>query len=269
MKILVTGTGRSGTTAYCDTLVQTTVVKQNFNECFNIDDLLIPRDLETDKRLIEGSNTRVDHWWRGKLPIGSKEFLTALDNDNWDIAWRLRPLPNIGHSYYLDYDEDMQYYKKQGLPYDLEEFKEQQAIRWNRLKNIDSWCIKIFRHHGVNNKILEEIINTVDRVDILFRRDRVQQAISLLIADYTLDFHNVTYVNEDKDFFSYRKFEHCVQKIIREEQYFNRQNLYLFGDNIIYYEDLDLTSSTIKKNKYSIRYDLDRCKEIVKKYENT
>lgn len=250
MKILVTGTPRSGTTAYCDTLVQTNVVKQNFNECFNIEDLLIPRDKNTNKILLDGC---------------SEQFLKSLDNFDWDTAWQLRPHHDPNNVYYQDYDENMQIYNKDGLPYKLEELKAQHNIRYDRLKKIDSWCIKIFRHHGVSNKMLEDIINNVNRIDIIFRKDRVQQAISLMIAYKTLNFHNVDYTNEDENFFDYGIFEMYISKTIREEKYL--KDLYLLGNNILYYEDLDLTSSTVKKNKYSIVYDLDRCKEIAKKYD--
>ena len=95
MKILVTGTPRSGTTAYCDTLVQTNVVKQNFNECFNIEDLLIPRDKNTNKVLLDGC---------------SEQFLKSLDNFDWDTAWQLRPHHDSNNVYYQDYDENMQIY---------------------------------------------------------------------------------------------------------------------------------------------------------------
>ena len=261
MKILVTGTPRSGTSAYCRTLYRTNIVKQNFDECLWIEDLIIPRDEHTTKILYKLCN---------------KKFLHCLENFDWDRAWLNKPKSKLDSYYYLDFDNHMHQYRKKELPRSLEDFKAQQLTRWNRLKKINSWSIKLFRFHGVHQNIVEDIKNTVDRIDILFRRDKIQQAISGIIAKEVGSWGYVEYNNKDPNWFDYTKFEQRIKTIIKEENYII-ENFYRKDPatvyvgpitRILYYEDLDLTSSDLlKKNKYSIIYDLDRCKEIVRKYE--
>ena len=250
MRILVTGTPRSGTTAYCDMLFRTNIVKQNFGECLNIEDLLLPRNKHTGAIIYKNC---------------SEKFLYCLEKFDWEGAWLNKPKPE-SDCFYLDCGHNMYYYEKKELPQSIEEFKTQHLVRWDRLKNIDNWCIKYFNYHGVPLDILKDIQHTVDRIDILFRKDKIQQAISGMIAREAGKWGYIEYNNDNPNWFDYKMFERLIEDIIKDENYIKDK---FDSTNILYYEDIDLTSSFEKKNKYSIIYDIDRCKEIVKKYDGT
>jgi hypothetical protein len=243
MKILVAAVPRSGSHAYCSTLP----VKHKLYECMNIEDMLLPR---LDDEMIDFS-------------ICNQLFLDSLDNHNWNLAWHNKPTINSSHTM-LDFDSNMKKIKIQHMP-SLQEFLTSHETRWKNIQKLDNWCIKLIKYQGVPLYILQKIISKADQIIILRRRNKLNQALSIIKSKMTQLWHN----REGEEIVAaaghidYKLFKNiCVD--IKSNDLWVENMFKSDKSEFIYYEDLDLSNSHYTKNKIELIYNLDICKKIIK-----
>jgi NDP-4-keto-2,6-dideoxyhexose 3-C-methyltransferase len=238
MKILIAAGPRTGSHAFC----QTQPVENNLYEIMNIEDCILPR---LDDESIDFS-------------ICSKEFLLAADDRRWETAWDLKPVLSDKHHVLL-LDDNLKKVNSPVYP-DREEFLHAQYIRWEKIKKLDDWCIKIIQYHGIPDQLLNEIINHADKFYVLQRRDKVAQSLSLTKATQTQHWHGTTEtpIVADAGSIDYQIFSKSCRAIRADDQWldtrFNECNT-----EQVYYEDLDLDKSEFVKNHISLSYDKTLC----------
>tara|TARA_B110000881_G_C18603357_1_gene537325 strand:+ start:4571 stop:5149 length:579 start_codon:yes stop_codon:yes gene_type:complete len=144
--------------------------------------------------------------------------------------------------------------------------------RWEEIKSLDSWCFKIMKYHFdhvVPDDLLVDIINNVDVIKILRRKDKVAQAISLAIGNTSDMWFNVTYTDDNAKF-DYNEFKNGCHHILKVDEWIDSMITTITANSqsskleFVYYEDLDLSQSSIVKNVYNNTIDLDRCNSILK-----
>lgn len=238
MKILVASGSRTGSHAFC----QIQPVEHNLSEIMNIEDLLLPRLAESE----------ID------FSICSKEFMSAIEDHNWERAWHLKPELTDNH-HLLSIDDNLNKIAIKEYPA-LEEVINAQRNRWENIKKLDSWCIKYIQYQTVTDDILNEMIDCVDKFYILKRKDKIAQALSITKATQTQLWHGTI----DKPIIAsagdidYRIFSICCRTIRGEDEWLD----FKFKDynpEYIYYEDLDLSDSNFVKNHISLKYDKTLC----------
>lgn len=223
MKTLILATPRSGSHAF------SSLFKNNFSEVMNIEDLLLPR--------IEGTD-EID------IDICSHTFLDALNSYNWVKAYFNKPFLKDKH-FLLTYDIDLQKIKTKEYP-TLSQFTNEHLNRWQRIKKLKNWTVKLIEYQGVPNNIVDEMISQADKVVALKRRDLKAQALSLCVTNVTQKWHGSSESIE----LDYNLFQRCLQSILQNNKWVDS-----FDVETIYYEDLDLSKSKIKKNNNKIDYD--------------
>ena len=187
--IIVTGTPRSGTEAFCNLLTKQKYVDYNFNEYFNTIDLIYARDNNSG----EFKNNY------------NKQFEHYTNKGDWNNAWKHLPKYDKETTHYLDWkkvNKTLEFTKKYSLIKSVNDFIEQYTIRWNNLQQIEkSWCIKILYYHYIPDDILNKIKNQTKNIVILFRKNKIDQAISMTISQLISQFHNINYKTQDETFF--------------------------------------------------------------------
>jgi|3_EtaG_2_1085321.scaffolds.fasta_scaffold53932_3 hypothetical protein len=246
-KILVTGIPRSGTTAYCSTLLNNKVVENNFGEIFNVADLMIPYDSYSGKPIHE---------------VCSQFFNNALDNGNWEQAWNLRP---IGNYRYRPWPLTGNRADFQKSPINtLQDFLNQYQNRFNKIKNVSSWCIKIFDYHHVPIELLDQIKSMVNEIHIIFRKNKTNQALSTVIRNQSYESNTTENVNPKK----YNITESSVISTLRYIFKAEKKILEVYPNaKILYYEDLIFNTDYKKLNNFSTLI-LDNVKKIEKELWN-
>jgi hypothetical protein len=234
MKKIVLATPRSGSHAYCD------LQENNLSECMNIEDMLLPRL----------DNEQID------FSICSDVFLDALNDLNFITAWFNRPKITQQHRMYT-FDDNMNKISFKQQP-TLDIFINEHYSRWRRIRNMDSWCIKLIKYQGTPQNIVDQMLNQADEVVILKRKDRLAQALSMTKATQTQLWHGRDLTGDAGDI-DYKLFRQCVSDIANNEKWVNQ-----FQGTHIYYEDLDLSRSVINKNQININYDTSICQNILK-----
>lgn len=243
MKILVAAVPRSGSHAYCSTLP----VQNNLFECMNIEDMLLPR---LDNEMIDFS-------------VCNQIFLDSLDKHNWKLAWHNKPIINSKHTM-LDFDTNMQKIQTKQMP-SLKEFLISHEKRWKNIQQLDSWCIKLIKYQGVPLHILQEIISKADQIIILRRRNKLDQALSIIKSKMTQLWHNKEgeKIVANAGNIDYNLFKNvCVD--IKSNDTWVENVFKSVKSKFIYYEDLDLSNSHYIKNKINLTYNLEICKKIIK-----
>ena len=138
----------------------------------------------------------------------------------------------------------------------LMDAQDAQYTRWNNIKSLDSWCFKIMKYHAVPNDLLVDVINNVDLIKVLMRKDKVAQAISYTLANTVDVWHNATF-NDDNVKFDYNQFKHHCHHILKIDDWITTMITIITTNSqsskmeIMYYEDLDLSNSKVVKNVYN------------------
>ena len=239
MKILVAAGPRTGGHAFC----QIQPVDHDLSEIMNIEDLLLPR-------LPDGS---ID------FTICSKEFLTALESHDWEAAWNCKPALDESHCLLFIDDQLNKIYTIEYLS--LDDFLNAYQRRWENIKKLDNWCIKVLQYHAIPDFILNDMISTADKVYVLNRRDKIAQALSMTKATQTQRWHGTIDdpIIEDAGSIDYNIFSICCRTIRSEDKWLDSK---FFQTNVehIYYEDLDLSKSNYTKNHVMMIHDVNVCK---------
>lgn len=238
MKILIASGSRTGSHAFC----QIQPVEHNFFEIMNIEDLLLPR--------LEDSS--ID------FSVCSKEFISAIEDHDWEQAWLLKPDLLTTH-HLLAYDNNLNKIAITEYP-TLSEIINAQRNRWEIIKKLDSWCIKLIMYQTVTDDIFDEMVAHADKCYILKRRDKIAQALSMTKATQTQQWHGTidNPIIADAGDIDYRIFSVRCRNIRDEDKWLD----FKFKDynpEYIYYEDLDLSDSNFVKNHVSLKYDKTLC----------
>jgi hypothetical protein len=238
MKILVATGSRTGGHAFC----QIQPVDHHLFEIMNIEDLILPRL----------SDNSIDY------SICSAEFLTAVEDHYWETAWNLKPALTDKHHLLLIDDNLNKVETREYLG--LDDFLNAYQTRWEIIKKLDNWCIKVIQYQGIPDVILNDMINCADKVYALTRRDKIAQALSMTKARQTQRWHGTieTPIIADAGTINYNVFSICCRSIHNENNWLKSK---FFQENVehIYYEDLDLSESNYTKNSVTMIYDIDMC----------
>ena len=240
MRILVAAGPRTGSHAFC----QIQPVDHDLSEIMNIEDLILPR-LEDNS---------ID------FNICSKEFLAALEKHDWEAAWHFKPtLDQQHHLLFID----NQLNKVETNEYlSLDDFLNAYQTRWEIIKKLDNWCIKVLQYQAIPDVILNDMINCADKVYVLNRRDKIAQALSMTKATQTQQWHGTVSepIIANAGAIDYTIFSVCCRSIRKEDNWLESK---FFQKNVehIYYEDLDLSESNYTKNLVTMTYDIDLCKK--------
>jgi len=240
MKIIVAAGSRTGSHAFC----QTQAVDHDLSEIMNVEDLILPRL----------SDVSID------FSICSKEFLAALESHDWETAWNLKPALTDKHHLLLIDDNLNKVKTREYLG--LCDFLNAYQTRWENIKKLDSWCIKVIQYQAIPDVILNDMIGTANKVYLLNRRDKIAQALSATKATQTQRWHGTidAPIIEDAGNIDYTIFRMCCNGIRNEDSWldskFSQTNV-----EHIYYEDLNLSKSNYTKNRVTMLYDIDLCKK--------
>jgi len=237
MKTLIVATPRTGSHAL------TSTYPNPLYECFNKEDLIIPRL----KR-----NGKINY------DLLSKWFLEALERFDWIEAYRHRPYIPPEH-FIKGYDDNMQSIDLYEYP-TQKQFLDEHKRRWDIISAMPKWTVKIIRYQGVPTTVVNDIKEQADNVIRLQRKNKLEQAISWVKTQGTTQaYHNAT---GDAGELDYALFERAVLAMCKEDLWIEEQ----FGDiEPTYYEDLDLSTSNWNKNTVTLEYDETKCKEILDK----
>ena len=235
MKTLIVAAPRTGSHALTSTL------PNPLYECFNIEDLIIPR---------------LKHNGKINYDLLSKWFLDALERYDFVEAYKNRPVIPAEH-FLKSYDADMQSIELDEYPTLTEVLNEHQR-RWTIISAMPEWTVKIIRYQGVPATVITDIKEQADRVIRLQRRNKLEQAISWVKTQGdTQAYHNAS---GDAGELDYALFERAVLAMHEEDLWIEEH----FGDiEPTYYEDLDLSTSEWYKNTVALEYDESKCKEIL------
>lgn len=238
MKILVAAGPRTGSHAFC----QIQPVEHNLSEIMNIEDELLPRL----------ADTTID------FSVCSAEFISAIEDHDWERAWQLKPELTAYH-HLLIIDDNLIKVEATQYP-SLEDFLNTYHRRWKNIKKLDSWCIKILQYHAIPIDILSEMISSADKFYILNRRDKIAQALSITKATQTQQWHGTvdSPIIADAGDIDYRIFSICCRTIRHEDEWLYNKFID-YKPDYIYYEDLDLSDSNFVKNHISLNYDKTLC----------
>jgi hypothetical protein len=230
MKTLILATPRSGSHAYAS------LWPIDYSEVMNIEDLLLPR-LE--------HNGKIDY------NVCSDDFLHALNTFDFQRAYDLRPVMQIQH-FVLTFDSSLIKTKTKQYP-DKETFLNEHKNRWLKIKDRQDWTIKLIEYQGVPESIIFDMIKCSDNTVALKRKDLKAQALSLCVTNMTQNWHNST----ESIKLDYDLFKRSLESIMQNNNWVDKFNV-----DTIYYEDLDLSKSKIKKNKNKIDYDEQKLNKI-------
>ena len=230
MKTLILATPRSGSHAFSSTF------ENDLSECMNIEDMLLPR---------HGDN-QID------FEACSLEFLDALERRQWPLAWQHRPTLN-GHRV-IRYTDQMQKIYSDTQP-GLEEFLVEHHRRWQLIREMPTWTVKLIQYQGVPEYIIDQMIAEADRTHALLRRDIIKQAVSLTVASRNQSWHDKQ-VNAGK--LDVQAFRDCAGSLLE-----NIRWVQSFGIEPTYYEDLDLSTSSTLKIKTAVDYDRNELQAIL------
>lgn len=233
MKKIVLATPRSGSHAYCD------LQENNLSECMNIEDMLLPRL----------DNEQID------FSVCSDVFLDALNDLNFITAWCNRPKITQQHRMYT-FDDNMNKISITEQP-TLDAVVNEHYRRWRIIKNMDSWCVKLIKYQGTPQNVIDQMLDQADEVVILKRRDRLAQALSMTKATQSQLWHGNNLTGDAGDI-DYDVFKRSVTDVFNNENWIDQ-----YDGTTVYYEDLDLTSSSFNKNNILLNYDLERCNDIM------
>ncbi len=101
------------------------------------------------------------------------------------------------------------------------------------------------------------MLHAADEVVILKRRDRLAQALSMTKATQSQLWHGNNLTGDAGDI-DYEVFKRSVTDVFNNENWIDQ-----YDGTTVYYEDLDLTSSSFNKNQINLNYDPLRCQEII------
>jgi hypothetical protein len=233
MKKIVLATPRSGSHAYCD------LQENNLSECMNIEDMLLPRL----------DNEQID------FSICSDVFLDALNDLNFITAWCNRPKITQQHRMYT-FDDNMNKISFTQQP-TLDVVINEHYSRWRRIRNMDSWCVKLIKYQGTPQNVVDQMLHQADEVVILKRRDRLAQALSMTKATQSQLWHGNNLTGDAGDI-DYEVFKNSAYDTINNERWVDQ-----YQGTVLYYEDLDLSGSSFNKNSVNLNYDPVRCQEII------
>ena len=236
MKVVLLCTPRSGSHARCSQF------ENPLYESLSVMDLLLPRD--------DNGNLITQQY--------STEFNYALATFNWSDAYDLKP-ELVAGEHIVDHDEKMQLVKRYEYP-SKQEFLTTIDSRLDRLEQLDTWCVKVMRYHGLSNQHILRLLNISDNAIKLQRRDKLKQSISQYLANHHNVWHNAQATVQDID---YEKFSAMVNMVTEEDQWINSIALDVEFE---YYEDVDFTASAWKKNQVDFEYDNSICKKIIDRY---
>lgn len=240
MKILIAAAPRTGSHAFSS--IQP--VKNNLAEVMNIEDMLLPR-LKDDT---------ID------FSVCSDEFLDAIEKNNWKLAWNTKPDITIGVHHFLGYTNQLEKIRTYNYP-TLQELLSEHHLRWTNIQNVlDDWCIKLIKYQAVPEYILNEMIEKSDKLYVLKRKNKIDQALSMTKSTQSQLWHGTVNnpITNDIGKIDYKIFASCC-KSIRENDKWLDDTFSNARSETVYYEDLDLSASIYKKNNVSFVYDLDKC----------
>lgn len=227
MKIVVLTTARTGSHAFCE--IQP--VERNFEECLNIEDLILPRDRYG--RVLE------EHF----TPEFNDELKSPHRKESYNYLYQTTPkLENV---YYRSYDNEMNQIVLDELPY-FKDVEEAHRIRWNNIKKYDSWVLKIMHYHDVRDDLLEDILQEVDKIYVLCRRNKIKQVFSAMNVIKTGVFHTDDPKNEytGVDEFPIHNALYDLEAIIEcEQDWLRRVENHKYKTEQVFYEDLDLSGA--------------------------
>ena len=236
MKVVLLCTPRSGSHARCSQF------ENPLYESLSVMDLLLPRD--------DDGNLTTQQY--------STEFNYALATFNWSDAYDLKP-DLVAGEHIVDHDEKMQLVKRYEYP-SKQEFLTTIDSRLDRLEQLDTWCLKVMRYHGLSDQHLQRLLNISDKAIKLQRRDKLKQSTSQYLASHYNLWHNAQATVQDID---YEKFSSIVNTVTEEDQWINS----VAPDvEFEYYEDVDFTASVWKKNQVDFEYDNSICEKIIDRY---
>jgi hypothetical protein len=244
MKILILSSPRAGSHAF--TSIQPVDDEYKFYECMNIEDLILPRNINSGEILYDSI---------------SSDSIAALNEQQFDLAYDLTSeFP--ANAFVVDYDKEMRWTRLYEYP-DKERFLNEHQRRWNIIKDLDQWCIKIIQYQGVPELILNDIASAADKIYILQRRDKIKQAISLVKTNIVQIYHTSkenTVQEYDAGQLNYKHFREACATILSNDTW--NQNHFPTGE-LVYYEDIDFKGSYWQKNNILLAYDQTQCQEIV------
>ena len=248
MKTLIVATPRTGSHAL------TSTYPNPLYECFNIEDLVIPRFKRNGKM---------------NYDLLSKWFLEALENvtgfnpvessaNNWLEVYRHRPSIPPDH-FIKGYDDNMQSIELYEYP-TQEQFLNEHKRRWDIISAMPEWTVKIIRYQSVPTTIINDIKEQADNVIRLQRKNKLEQAISWVKSQGEVQAYHTA--SGDAGQIDYDVFEMACQTIKMEDYIIETQ----FPDvEPTYYEDLNLSTSNWNKNIVTLNYNEAKCKEILDK----
>jgi len=205
----------------------------------NIEDMLLPRL----------DNEQID------FSVCSDVFLDALNDLNFITAWCNRPKITQQHRMYT-FDDNMNKISFTQQP-TLDVVINEHYSRWRRIRNMDSWCVKLIKYQGTPQNVVDQMLHQADEVVILKRRDRLAQALSMTKATQTQLWHGNNLTGDAGDI-DYEVFKNAAHDIINNERWIDQ-----YDGTTVYYEDLDLSGSSFNKNSVNLNYDPVRCQEII------
>lgn len=238
MKILIAAGPRTGSHAFC----QIQPVKNNLFEIMNIEDCILPR-LE---------NNTID------FSICSKEFLCAIDDREWEKAWNLKPaLSDLHHVLIIDNNLNKVY---SSVYPTLDELLNEYQTRWEIIKKLDDWCIKVIQYQGIPEPILNEMIELSDKFYILNRRNKIEQALSITKSTQTQQWHGTVDnpIISDAGDIDYNIFLKSCGSVRSDDAWLHNRFIE-HNPEYVYYEDLNLSDSNFIKNHISLKYDITLC----------
>jgi hypothetical protein len=241
MKILVAAGPRTGSHAFC----QIQSVDHDLSEIMNIEDCILPR-LEDES---------ID------FSICSKEFIEALEKHDWETAWHLKP--NIADKHHLLHIDE-QLNKIQSKEYlSLNDFLNLYNTRWENIKKLSNWCIKILQYQAIPQHVLDDMLNCADKFYVLNRRNKIAQALSMTKATMTQLWHGTVEnpIIANAGNIDYKTFSICCRTIRHEDKWLEFLKSNYDSTEQIYYEDLDLSESNYTKNHIKLIYEIDLCKK--------
>lgn len=243
MKILIAAAPRTGSHAFSN--IQP--VDVDLSEIMNIEDMLLPR-LEDDS---------ID------FSICSTIFLNAIEKNDWELAWHNRPLFDKEKHHFLGFSENLEKIRLYDYPL-LKQLLSEQHLRWVRIQDLyDSWSIKLIKYQFIPEYILHEMISMADKIYVLKRRDKVQQAISMTKSTQSQLWHNEknNQLENNIGIMDYKIFSKCCYDVRENDNWLDET--FSFADpEVLYYEDIDLSSSDYVKNKISMNFDLKKCQKL-------